>query len=374
MKNKKLIIGVVIVIALLSYLMYKPNNVKFNIKDFDIETVKRGDVLKSITANGTINPVNVVQVGTQVSGTIEKIYVDFNSLVEKDQELAKLDTAILEKMLDETQQSVRKARANLDLIISDYNRTLSLYKENFIARVELEQAQTQLRNARADYNIANSKYESAKINLGYAIIKSPVAGVIISREVDVGQTVAASLSAPVLFKVAEDLTKMQIETSISEADIGSIRNGLEVEFSVDSFPNQKFTGIINQVRLNPVSESNVVVYNVIIETKNDDKKLMPGMTAYVNIPIAEAKGVIKINNVALRFRPDDDLAKIMKVKIPSRKEEYSIVYRYDEREQTVTPTYVKRGLSNLQETEITSDELRDGDKIISNSVLLKTKK
>ena len=370
--TKKKLIFLIICLCLVGYFIFKPEKSKFNIKDFDLDTVSVGNITKTITANGTINPVNVINVGTQVSGTIEKIYADYNDTVKKGQRLAELDTSILEKSVNEANSTMKKAKADLDLVQLNYERTKELFKNNYIAKVELDQAETELKNAKEEYNIAKSKYDVAKINLGYAFIDSPVSGVVISREVDIGQTVASSFSAPTLFQIAEDLTKMQIETSVSEADIGSIKEGQKVEFTVDSYPSKIFEGTVKQIRLNPVTESNVVVYNVIIEIFNEDKTLMPGMTAYVTIPIGEVKNVKKISTVALRFSPDSRLLDIMGVEKPEREKGKVILYKLVG--DKVVPIQVKVGLADLSQIEIKGDDIKEGDKIISNSILITTNK
>lgn len=369
-KKKVIIIALIVLVGI--YLLLKPTKSQFNIKDFDLDTVSIGDITKTITANGTINPVNVINVGTQVSGTIEKIYVDYNDVVKKGQRLAELDTSILTRSVNEAESSMKKTKANLDLVKLNYERTKELFKNNYIAKVELDQAETEYKNAQEEYNIAKSKYDVAKINLGYAYIDSPVSGVVISREVDIGQTVASSFSAPTLFQIAEDLTKMQIETSVSEADIGSIKVGQAVEFTVDSYPSKIFEGKVKQIRLNPVTESNVVVYNVIIEIFNEDKLLMPGMTAYVTIPIGSVSNVKKISTISLRFNPDTRLLEIMGVKKPEREKGKIILYKLVG--NTVVPVQAKVGLSDLTQIEIECDDLKEGDQIISNSVLITTKK
>ena len=370
--TKKKLIFLIICLCLVGYFIFKPEKSKFNIKDFDLDTFSVGNITKTITANGTINPVNVINVGTQVSGTIEKIYADYNDTVKKGQRLAELDTSILEKSVNEANSTMKKAKADLDLVQLNYERTKELFKNNYIAKVELDQAETELKNAKEEYNIAKSKYDVAKINLGYAFIDSPVSGVVISREVDIGQTVASSFSAPTLFQIAEDLTKMQIETSVSEADIGSIKEGQKVEFTVDSYPSKIFEGTVKQIRLNPVTESNVVVYNVIIEIFNEDKTLMPGMTAYVTIPIGEVKNVKKISTVALRFSPDSRLLDIMGVEKPEREKGKVILYKLVG--DKVVPIQVKVGLADLSQIEIEGDDIKEGDKIISNSILITTNK
>ena len=366
--NKIKIFILLVIVTLIGYWLLKPSKSRFNLKDFDTDVVQKGDITKTITANGTINPVNVIEVGAQVSGRIEKIFVDYNDTVKKNQKLAELDTSILRKEVGEAESKLKKAKADLDLVELNYKRTKELFKNNYIAKVELDQAETELKNSKEEYNISKSQYERAKINLSYAFINSPVSGVVISREVDIGQTVASSFSAPTLFKIAEDLTKMQIETSVSEADIGSIKEGLKVEFTVDSYPSKIFEGFVKQIRLNPATESNVVVYNVIIEIKNESKELLPGMTAYVAIPIGEVKNVLKINTVSLRFNPDNRLLEIMEVKKPERQRGKVVLYKLDGNK--VVPIYAEVGLSDLAQIEIKSSDLKEGDKILSNSVLI----
>ena len=293
--------------------------------------------------------------------------------MEKGQKLAELDTSILKRALGEANSVLKKAKANLDLANLNYERTKTLFKNNYIARVELDQAETELKNAKEEYNIAKSQYDVAEINLGYAFINSPVSGVIISREVDVGQTVAASFSAPTLFTIAEDLTKMQIETNVSEADIGAVKEGQNVKFTVDTFPDRIFEGYIKQIRLNPTTESNVVVYNVIIEIDNSEKILMPGMTAYVTIPIGEVKDVNKIDIVALRFSPNERILNIMGIQKPEKIRDKVVLYKLEGKNKVV-PVYVSTGLSNLSEIEIKSSEIKEGDKIITNSIFITSQK
>jgi len=371
--TKKSIAALIIMFALLAYLALYRTKVSFNIRDFDTDVVQIGDIEKVITANGTINPVKVVNVGTQVSGTIVKIYVDYNDVVKKGQRLAELDTSILRQEVLESESALKKAKADLDLSKLNYERTKELFKNNYIAKVELDQAETALKNSQEEYNIAKSKLDVAKINLNYAIITSPVSGVIISREVDVGQTVASSFSAPTLFEIAEDLTKMQIETSITEGDIGSMKNGQQINFTVDSFPNRMFAGKIRQIRLKPSTESNVVVYNVIIDINNKDKILMPGMTAYVSIPIGGVKNVKKISAVALKFNPTPSILKAMGIESkPEKKDGKVILYKLVG--DKAIPIYVGVGLVNLSQAEIESDSLEKGDVIISNSTMLNKQK
>ncbi|MFC1659235.1 efflux RND transporter periplasmic adaptor subunit [Pseudomonadota bacterium] len=339
---------------------------KFDIANFDTDKIERGSILKTVTANGTINPVNIITVGTQVSGTVEKIYVDYNDKVEKGQVLAELDTSILKRRVDEALSRLRKAKSNLEYIELNAKRTRTLYKKNYIAKVELDQSENALESAEEEYKIAKSQHETAKTNLSYAIIESPVSGVIISRNVDVGQTVAASLSAPILFEIAEDLSKMQIETSISESDIGMIKTGQIVTFDVDAFAKKTFEGSIKQIRLNPKTEQNVVTYNVIIEIDNTDLLLLPGMTAYVSVIIDEVKDVLKIKNTALRFKPGKETIAIMEIEeVPTFDiRDEALLYLF--KDKKVETSVVKKGLSNISYTEIMGDNIEEGDIVISD--------
>jgi len=364
--KKPVIILVAISALIFGYKMFAPKTLKFNENNFDIEKVEKGNISKTVTANGTINPVNVITVGTQVSGTVEKIYVDYNDKVEKEQILAELDMAILKRKVDEGLSTLRKSKANFEYVKLNTERTRTLFKKNYIAKVELDQAENELASAKEEYNIAESQYETSKTNSSYAIIKSPVSGTVISRNVDVGQTVAASLSAPVLFEIAEDLNVMQIETSISEADIGMIKMGQDVNFTVDAFQKSDFKGKIKQIRLNPTTTQNVVTYNVIIEIDNKEQKLLPGMTAYVSVIINEVKDILKIRNTTLRFKPEEDFLKMSKIeKLPEfdRKKEV-IIYLLDGKK--ITPIVVKKGLSNTTFTEVSGKDLKENITVIND--------
>lgn len=375
LNSKKVKFLVVVAILVSGYFLFlRPKRGQLDMRNFDLEEVMFGDLSKTITASGSINPVNVVNVGTQVSGIVEKIYVDYNDEVKSGQILAELDMSILDRALAESGSRVRKAKANLDLVKLNTERTRTLFKSNYIAKIELDQAETELKTAQEEYNIALSQNKTAEINLGYATITSPVNGVVISREIDVGQTVAASFSAPVLFQIAEDLTKMQIETSISESDIGFVKHGMKVSFTIDSFPNKTFYGIVRQIRLNPNTDQNVVVYNVIVEIDNEDQLILPGMTAYVSIPVGEVKDVLYVKTIAFRFNPSEEALQAMKLsERPERKSGFAVLYKLDENDR-VHPIYVKRGFSSMTETEIITEELKKGDRIVSNSVLIGNKK
>ena len=246
---------------------------------YEVVPVARGTLKLDVSASGTIQPINVVSVGTQISGIIERVYVDYNSVVKKGDLLAEIDRFTLEQELNEAKAQAQDAKSKRNKARLDAKRYKEMYEANYISRSEMEQAEVDAVTAQSDYDKARAQVKKAERNLGYTRITSPVSGTVTSKEVEEGQTVAASFSTPELFKIAEDLTKMQIETDISEADVGMIKPGLKVDFTVDTYPAEIFHGTVSQVRLNPTEEETVVMYTVIIDIKNDDLKLLPGMTA-----------------------------------------------------------------------------------------------
>ena len=329
-------------------------------KDAGFASVKvsRGDLRQVVTATGEIQPVNTVNVGSQVSGTIDNLYVDFNSKVKKGDILLTIEPSVLQATVDESKASLDSAISQRNFAKSEYERNKMLYNDDIIARAELEQSQTAYEQAEQSVNRMQSQYERAVTNLGYATIVSPVDGTVISRKVDVGQTVAASFQTPDLFEIAQDLTKMQIETSVSEADIGVVQEGQHVTFTVDAYPTETFEGIVRQIRLSPTTTSNVVVYTVVINVDNSNLRLMPGMTAFVTIIISEKENVWKAANSAFLVRSFNDIMPDTNGATPKT---HMIIERNGE--MMLIP-YTK-GLSTATETEIISDELQVGDKIIT---------
>jgi len=267
------------------------------------QTVEKGDVSQTVSANGTINPVTLVSVGTQVSGTVKKLYVDFNSKVQKGQILLELDDALLAAQLKQSEANVKNVQALLELATANEKRTRNLFALEYVAQQDLDTAIQAKKSAAAQLLSARAQLEKDRANLAYSVIRSPVSGVVVDREVDVGQTVAASLQTPTLFKIAQDLSKMQIDSNFAEADIGGIRVGQAVKFTVDAFSDRRFEGEVKQIRLNPTTVSNVVTYDVVVNVDNPEQILLPGMTAYVNIAVAERKDVLVVPNAALRYKP-----------------------------------------------------------------------
>lgn len=326
------------------------------------QAIDRGDIVQTVTANGTLSPLTVVQVGTQVSGTVYKVHVDFNDLVKEGQVLAELDPALLRATVRQSEANLDNARATLELAQSNVARTETLFKRNLAPDSDLDQARERAKVAAAQVKTAEALLERDRTNLRYAVITSPIAGVVINRQVNVGQTVAASFQTPTLFQIAQDLRKMQIDTSVAEADVGSLSTSFPVTFTVDAFPGQAFQGRILQIRLNPTIQANVVTYNVVVEADNPDGKLLPGMTAHVSIRVAERRDVLRVPNAALSFRPkdtdgDEPAAKAIRG---------TRVHLLDgDRLRAVA---VRTGVTDGNHTEIVEGDLEAGDQVVVREI------
>jgi HlyD family secretion protein len=370
MKKILLISAVVVGLAIAAFLIFRSNG---NQPKFRFDKVTKGDVEMAVTATGTVNPVTTVLVGTQVSGTIKNIYVDFNSPVKKGQLIAQIDPALFEAQVNQARANLLSAKANLEKAKAsevDAKRTMERNKElvskNLIAQSDFDTAETNYETASASVSAAQAQVKqneaaltSAETNLFYTRIVSPVDGIVVSRNVDVGQTVAASFQTPTLFSIAQDLTKMQIDTSVAEADIGNVKVGQDVEFTVDAYPDITFKGKVWQVRNAPISVQNVVTYDVVIKVNNPELKLKPGMTANVSIIIAIKKDVLRIPNAALRFRPSE------KGKI-SAQQKGSAVWILGQGKPKRIPITV--GISDGSYTELVSDRLTEGQELIVESL------
>jgi HlyD family secretion protein len=269
------------------------------------DAVTLGDVQQTVTATGTVNPVTTVQVGTQVSGTIKSLFADFNSRVKKGQIIAQIDPAFYETQLAQAQANADRADAAMRDAERILNQNKALFARNLVAKNDYDAAVTGYDSAKAQVAQAKAALQTAATNLSYTKIFSPVDGIVISRNVDVGQTVAASFQTPTLFTIAQDLTKMQIDTNVAESDIGAVKVGQDVEFTVDAYPDTTFKGKVWQKRQAPITVQNVVTYDTVIQVNNSDLRLMPGMTANVSIIILTRHDVLRITNAALRFRMSD---------------------------------------------------------------------
>lgn len=357
--------------------------------------VDMGSINQTVTATGTINPVALVNVGSQVSGTVVELNVDFNDRVTKGQVLLKLDPTIFNAQVRQAQASLASAQASQRLAQANFQRNEQLVSRSFVSSVALDQTRRELDVARANIQLAQAQLERAQADLNNSVIRSPIDGVIIKRTIDLGQTVAASFTTPNLFQIARDLTKMQIDTSVSEADVGALKDGLPARFVVDAYPDREFHATMRQFRLAANVVQNVVTYNVVLDVDNKDEMLKPGMTAQVRLVVANRANVMRIPTTALRFTlpeeelekqkklekennkgaartaalapasaPDDDLA----FRSPNETARMFKVYRLDAKNQP-QPVDIRAGLSNFRYTEVVGGSLKTGDRIVTRSLV-----
>jgi len=312
MKKKVIIISVIVLVALIVLVTLRSFSKKDTAYTFDTVKVERGPISNIVTATGTIEAITTVDVGTQVSGIIKNVFVDFNDVVKKGQMLAKIDETNLIEQLKQSQANLDQAVAQLNYQEATYKRLKALYEKQLVAESDYDQALFNFENAKASIINARSAVSRAQVNLDYATITSPIDGVVLNRAVEEGQTVAASFNTPTLFTIVNDLTQMEVQTSVDEADIGKVLEDQNVEFTVDAYPDLKFEGTVSQVRLQPVTTNNVVTYVVILNAPNPDKKLMPGMTASATIYVEKKENALTLSGKAIRFSPDEEyLQKMM---------------------------------------------------------------
>ena len=361
--NKKFQIIIGIVCLLLLIIIIKSSN---KTKQYETQPIEKHTITQVVEASGTINPVNIVSVGSTVSGPISKIYVDYNSMVKKGQLLAEIDPRLSKQTVEQNRAAIASAQANLrdmqanaEMSRKTLRRYQNLYKRNFVPKSELDQAindyksdMAKISSARADIAKAQAQCRGAELSLSYTKIVAPVDGMIISREIDVGQAVAASFQAPELFTIAQDLQKMQIEVNVSEADIGKVKEGQDVEYTLDGYPDTTFKGKVTQVRISPTTVSNVVTYSVIVGVDNKDLKLKPGMTANVSIITAKHENVLCVPNFALKFTPNPEGPKYEKQGI------WVLIKHHLKRIEIAT------GLSDDSYTEVISPYIKEGDTVI----------
>jgi HlyD family secretion protein len=305
MKSRRKINGtVILIITSVALFMASSCHKSGNAYTYETAVVKKGSIRNTITATGTVEADTTVLIGTQVSGVIKKIYVDFNSHVKKGQLLAELDKTPLQTQVQQAQASLDDAKSQVAFQTATYERYKALLDKKLVAQADYDQVKYNYDNARANLKTAQAGYDKAIVNLDYATIYSPIDGVILDRAVDQGQTVAASFNTPNLFTIGNDLTQMQVQANVDEADIGQVRDNQSVEFNVDAYPNDTFKGTVKQIRLQPVVTSNVVTYTVIVDAPNPDLKLMPGMTANITVLVQQVDSVLIVPGKALRFTPD----------------------------------------------------------------------
>ena len=308
MKNKKtwIIVAVVAVIGVIAYLLLSGGKKEQKV-EFETAQVTKGNIQTTITATGTIEPVTSVTVGTQVSGIVSKLYVDYNSVVKKGQVIAELDKTNLTSELKTAQANLSSAQSTLNYEQTNFNRYQTLYNKGLVSADEYETAKLSYLKAKEQVNTSRESVQKAQTNLSYATITSPIDGVVLSKAVEEGQTVAASFNTPELFTIAQDLTDMRVIADIDEADIGGVKEGQRVTFTVDAFPDDQFVGQVTQVRQQATTESNVVTYEVVISAPNNELKLKPGLTANVTIFTLEKNDVLTAPAKALRFMPNEAL-------------------------------------------------------------------
>jgi HlyD family secretion protein len=349
---------------------------------FNTVAVARGELIQTVTATGILNPVVNVTVGSQVSGRISKLYVDYNSLVTQGQVLAEIDPATYQAAVEQASADLANARANLELQQVQYNRSSELYTNKLISGSDFDTARATLHEAEAMVKIKQASLSNTMVNLNYCKIVSPVDGVVISRAVELGQTVASSFNTPTIFQIANDLTKMQIDSNVAEADVGGVVEGQSVDFTVDAYPTRTFHGMVTQVRNSPITVNNVVTYDTVISVTNADYKLKPGMTANVAIIVAQRDNALKVPNAVLRFRPPDNAivltntiasTNIMAIGKGSHKGKGNrgirtvYVLAGSDSAPQLKPVQIKAGITDGLATEIT-DGLKEGDKIVVSVV------
>lgn len=343
----------VVALAALAYYLVLAN--RDNAPAYTTATLDYGDITQTVSANGTLNPVTVVQVGSQVSGTVQKLFVDFNSRVRQGEVLAELDPTLFKAQVAQDTANLHGAEATLALDRLNEQRARQLHATHYVSQADLDQAVASVRTARAQVEAATAQLQRDRTSLAYTVIRSPVDGVVINRAIDVGQTVAASFQTPTLFSIGQNLRNMQIDVTVDEADVGQIKPGQTVNFSVDAFPDRRFVGKVVQVRLNATVQQNVVTYDVVVGVDNPEGKLLPGMTAYANIVVLTRRHVLLAPNAALRVR-------IAGQQMPGTASG-SVLYVLADGKLRGVP--VKTGASDGQHTEITSGAVKAGEQVVT---------
>lgn len=357
---------------------------------YRVAPVDLGSVATYVTATGTLNPVTLVNVGTQLSGTVSKLFADFNDPVKTGEPLLELDPAIYRAQVKQAEANLEVSKAALDLAKSNLSRNEALVAKNFLSPAALEQTRKEAVSALAQFEAAKAQLDRARTDLSNTIIRAPIDGIVIKRSVDIGQTVAATFQTPTLFQIARDLREMQIDTNLSEADIADIRAGMEVGFAVDAYQGKYFAGKVRQLRLNATNQQGAVTYNLVIDVSNDQRLLTPGMTAQVQIVTKQKSSVLRIQSAAMRFRPTDSkdivdeaedgksgaVAKAINVTPVSNPEDDGTILKRTDRairsyrvftltsDSHLKPVEVQIGLSNTRFSEVVGGPLKAGDRVV----------
>jgi len=363
LSGKQITFVLILVLAAAAY-WYGSGEKESNASQYKTRNIERGDIIQTISANGTLTPVVLVNVGTQISGTVAKLHADYNDHVEVGQILAELDPALLRAQLQQSKANLLNAQVTLKIAENKLKRHRLLKEQAFISPEALEIVEQETEAARAQLAISKAQVERDQANLNYSVIRSPISGVVIARDVDIGQTVAANFQTPILFQIAKDLRQMQINISVAEADIGYLHIHQQINFTVDAFQHRKFTGLVKQVRLNPTIQENVVTYNVVAMVDNADGTLLPGMTANIHFVVAEKNDALRVPNAALRFQPKNIEAN--ESGKAARATNQSTLYLLSANQPVPVP--VTTGISDGNFTEILGAEVKAGDKVIISEV------
>lgn len=340
--------------------------------EYRFDEVRKGDISIVVTATGTLEAVTTVQVGSQVSGTIAKLYADFNTVVKAGDVIAEIDPTFLQAQVKESEANLERATAQSNDNKRIYDRSSELFKKGLISQAEYDAARTTQESQSATVKQTQAALDRARVNLKYATIRAPIDGVVISRNVDIGQTVAASFSAPTIFVIANDLTKMQVQASIDEADIGRINLGQDVSFTVDAYPEERFRGRVSEIRLQPNNVQNVINYTVIIDVPNNDLKLMPGMTANVTVLVDRKTDVLRVPNLALRFVPPDlpESEKRQSIKTDSPPEKPDTSKRKEEPTKTDRKSRFRRDVQSPSTPHASVNESRNPSEGMSREQMM----
>lgn len=391
--RKRIVIATVVLVAIAAgAVLLKPKDNVVPPSKYRSSVVDRGAINQTVTATGTINPVALINVGSQVSGTVAELHADFNDRVKKGQVLLKLEPTIFNAQVGQAEANIASARASLRLAHATFQRNEQLVAQNFVSSLALDQSRREMDVAAANLKLAQAQLDRARADLNNSVIRSPIDGVIIKRTIDLGQTVAASFTTPNLFQIANDLTKMQIDTSVSEADVGLLRDGLPARFVVDAYPDREFHATMRQFRLAPNVVQNVVTYNVVLDVDNSDELLKPGMTAQVRLVVANRPDVLRIPTTALRFRLSEEEQEAEKKREQGKQKDVKQVaarpaqadddvafrsasetarmfkiYKLDAMNQP-QPVDIRAGLSNFRYTEVLAGDLKPGDRVVTRAL------
>jgi HlyD family secretion protein len=397
-KSKLFLIALAVIILFTAGYWYYSSSSSSSDEQYRFTTIDKGNIESIVTATGTLNPVTTVQVGSQVSGIISKIFVDYNSHVRQGELIALIDTTILYANVKNAETALQKAQAQFEYSTNDFERMKALYNKNLAAQSDYDLSKQNYELAKAGVTSAKLNLDNAKSNLGYAYIKAPIDGTVIARNVDPGQTVAASFSAPTLFLIGKDLSKMQILADVDESDIGQIKVGQKARFTVQAYPYKKFEGVVYQIRLSPTTVQNVVDYTVVVNVDNKEGLLLPGMTATIDFLIQSADDVFKVSNSALRFKPTQAMIDQIKQEFQNMPDSLKNRFRsrtgqgnraggfgqgsfgsngpqtsgtlwYFDDQGKIRLMRVQLGITDGQNTEIKSDKIKQGMKVI-NGILV----